>query len=151
MKVTVVIARVLLGLLFAVFGFNKIVIFLPVPMPRGEAGAMMLMMYTHKWLLFYGCVETVSGVLLLAGRFVPLALTLLAGMITNILLFDITFGASELPVGLLAGLLEVFLVYAYRASFAGIFAAKAQPAGFGVQSRSTASSSPLQQAGGDAR
>ena len=128
MKVAVVIARILLGLLFAVIGFNKIVTFLPLPMPTGEAGAMMLMMYTHKWLMFYGCVETASGLMLLTGRFVPLGLTLLAGMLTNILLFGLTLAPAGLPIGLVAGVLEVFLVWAYRASFAGIFAAKAKPA-----------------------
>lgn len=128
MKIAVLIARILLGLVFAVFGFNKIVPFLHMAMPTGEAGAMMLIMYTHKWLLFYGCVETVGGLMLLFGRFVPLGLTLLAGMITNILLFGITLAPAGLAAGLVVGVLEVFLVYAYRNSFAGIFAARAQPA-----------------------
>jgi uncharacterized membrane protein YphA (DoxX/SURF4 family) len=123
----ILVARILLGLLFVVFGFNKIVPFLPTPMPPGEAGAMLLIMYTHKWLIFYGIVETAGGLMLLSGRFVPLGLTLLAGMITNIMLFSVTLAPSGLAPGIIAGLLEVFLVYAYRASFAGIFAAKAQP------------------------
>jgi uncharacterized membrane protein YphA (DoxX/SURF4 family) len=128
MKILVLVARILLGLAFVVFGFNKIVTFLPMPMPTGEAGAMMLMMYTHKWLTFYGFIETAAGLMLLAGRFVPLALTLLAGIGVNILLFHITFEPQGLPVPLFLMLFEIILVYAYRASFAGIFAAKAQPA-----------------------
>jgi hypothetical protein len=97
-------------------------------MPAGEAGAMMLMMYTHKWLLFYGVVETAGGLMLLIGRFVPLGLTLIAALGINILLFNITFQPSGLPIALVLAALEIFLVYAYRASFAGIFSAKAQPA-----------------------
>jgi uncharacterized membrane protein YphA (DoxX/SURF4 family) len=151
MKVTVLIARMLLGLVFVVFGFDKIVPFLPAKMPPGEAGAMMLIMYTHKWLTFYGCVEAAGGLMLLTGRFVPLGLTLLAGMLTNILLFGITLAPSGLPVGLIAGLLEVFLVVAYRGSFAGIFAANAKPVAFGARSGITTSSSPWQQAGGGTR
>jgi len=127
MKVAVLIARILMGLAFLIFGFNKVVTFLPMPMPTGEAGALMLMWYTHKWLVFYGLIETASGLMLLAGRFVPLALTLLAGVGANILLFHITFEPQGLPVPLLLAVLEVFLVYSYRASFAGIFAAKAEP------------------------
>jgi len=127
MRIAVVIARILMGVLFVVFGFNKIVPFLPMGMPGGEAGAMLLIMYTHKWLVFYGCVETASGLMLLTGRFVPLGLTLLAGMLTNILLFGITLAPKGLAPGLVAGVLEVFLVYAYRRSFAGIFAAKVEP------------------------
>ena len=128
MKVAVLIARILMGLVFVVFGFNKVVTFLPMPMPTGEAGALMLMWYTHKWLMFYGLIETAAGLTLLTGRFVPLALTLLAGVGLNILLFHITFEPQGLPIPLVLAVLEVFLVYVYRASFAGIFAVKAEPA-----------------------
>jgi putative oxidoreductase len=127
MKILVLVARILMGLIFVVFGFNKIVPFIPATMPGGEAGALILIWYTHKWLVFYGFIETASGLMLLTGRFVPLGLTLLAGMIVNILLFGITLAPSGLAPGLVVGVLEVILVYAYRASFAGIFAAKAQP------------------------
>ena len=101
---------------------------MPMTPPPGDAGAMMGLMVAHKWLMFYGLVELVSGLLLLSGRFVPLALTLLAAMLTNITLFNATLSPSALPVALVLGALEIFLVYAYRASFAGIFAAKAKPA-----------------------
>jgi putative oxidoreductase len=69
-----------------------------------------------------------AGLMLLFGRFVPLALTLLAGMIVNIVLFHITLNPSGIGPGLLAGLLELYLVYAYRQHFAGIFSANAKPA-----------------------
>ena len=128
MKVMVVIARILLGLLFLVFGFDKLVPFIPAQIPSGDAGALAKLMMAHHWMQFYGVVETTSGLLLLVGRFVPLALTLLAGMIVNILLFDATLIPQALPPGLVAGVLELFLVYAYRASFAGIFAATQAPA-----------------------
>jgi putative oxidoreductase len=127
MKVIVLIARILLGLVFVVFGFNKIVPFMPATIPPGDAGAMMGLMVAHKWLTFYGCVETAGGLMLLTGRFVPLGLTLLAGMITNIMLFNITLFPSAVPMGVAVGVFEAFLVWAYRSSFAGIFAAKAQP------------------------
>jgi len=127
MKIAVVIARILLGLVFVVFGFNKIIPFMHPAMPTGDAGSLMVLMYTHKWLTFYGVVETLGGLMLLTGIFVPLGLTLLAGMITNILLFAITLGPGGLAIPLVVGVLEAFLVYAYRASFAGIFNRRAQP------------------------
>ena len=127
MKIAVLIARILLGLVFVVFGFNKIVPFLHMAMPNGDAGSLMGLMYTHKWLTFYGVVETLGGLMLLTGIFVPLGLTLLAGLITNILLFGITLEPSGLAVPLVIGVLEAFLVYAYRNSFAGIFDRTAQP------------------------
>jgi len=128
MKILTLVARILLGLPFLVFGANKIVLFLHAPMPTGDAGALMGLMFVHKWLTFYGFVEAASGLMLLTNRFVPLALTLLAGVGTNILLFHITLEPSGLPIPLFLTLLELYLVYAYRANFAGIFAAKAEPA-----------------------
>jgi uncharacterized membrane protein YphA (DoxX/SURF4 family) len=126
MKIAVMIARVLLGLAFAVAGVMKFMPMQPGQIPPGEAGAMMGLMMAHKWMVLYGLIEAVSGLLLLAGRFVPLALTLLAGMIVNITLFNATLFPKALPVALLLGAIEIFLVWAYRESFAGIFAAKAQ-------------------------
>lgn len=128
MKVAVLIARILLGLLFAFAGFVKVVPVMPMQVPPGDAGAMMGLMMAHKWLVFYGCVELAGGLMLLAGRFVPLGLTLLAAMITNITLFNATLYRPAVPMALVIGALEVFLVYAYRESFVGIFAAKAKPA-----------------------
>jgi hypothetical protein len=128
MKILTLVARILLGLTFLVFGADKIVDFLHAPMPTGDAGALMGLMFAHKWILFYGLIESASGLMLLASRFVPLALTLLAGMGTNILLFNLTLAPSNLPIPLFLAVLELYLVYAYRANFAGIFAAKAEPA-----------------------
>jgi uncharacterized membrane protein YphA (DoxX/SURF4 family) len=127
MKVMILVARILMGLVFLVFGLDKIVPFIPAQMPGGDAGTLMGLMFAHHWIVFYGFVEAAGGLMLLTGRFVPLALTLLAGMIVNIILFDVTLAPAGLAPGLVVGVLEVFLVYAYRDSFAGIFAAKADP------------------------
>ena len=127
MKLATVVARILQGLIFTVFGLNLLFNFLPMPMPHGEAGAMMLLMYSHKWLVFYGCVETAAGLMLLFNRFVVLSLTLLAGLIVNIMLFHLTLAPEGVLPGLVTGVLEVFLVYAYRDSFEKIFAAKHEP------------------------
>jgi uncharacterized membrane protein YphA (DoxX/SURF4 family) len=126
MKVAVLVARILLGLVFLLFGLNMIFQFLPSPPLQGDVAAISRLMYIHKWIAFYGFLEAASALLLLVGRFVPLALTVLAGIVVNILLFHITLNMSGIGPGLFCGLLDVFLVYAYRASFAGIFAANAQ-------------------------
>ena len=129
MKIAILIARILEGLVFLVFGLDKIVPFIHAPMPGGDAGTITTVMFAHHWILFYGFVESASALMLLSGRFVPLGLTLLAGMITNILLFGFTLAPApaSLAPGVFVGVLELFLVYAYRESFAGIFAAKARP------------------------
>lgn len=129
MKIAVIVARVLLGVVFVFAGFTKVVPVIPMqPMP-GDMGAMLTLMMAHKWILFYGVVELGSGLLLLAARFVPLALTLLAALLTNILLFNVTLAPSAGTVAatLVLGALEIFLVWAYRESFAGVLSAKAKP------------------------
>lgn len=125
MKIAVIIARVLLGIAFVFAGVAKFMPMKPGSIPPGDTGAMVTLMVAHKWMLFYGLVEAVSGLLLLVGRYVPLALTLLAGLLVNIMLFNATlFPGAVLPT-LVLGALEIFLVWAYRESFAGVFAAKA--------------------------
>ena len=125
MKIAVIIAWVLLGIAFVFAGVMKFVPMKPGSIPPGDAGAMVTLMVAHKWLLFYGAVEAVSGLLLLLGRYVPLALTLLAGLLVNIMLFNATLFPDAVLPTLVLGALEIFLVWAYRESFAGVFAAKA--------------------------
>jgi putative oxidoreductase len=126
MKILVLVARILLGLVFLVFGLNHIVTFLHAPMPTGDAGTLFTVMSAHKWFVVYGLVEAAAGLMLLVGRFVPLALTLLGAVGVNILLFTITLAPpADIAMPLFLAILEVLLVYAYRDSFAGIFRAKA--------------------------
>jgi putative oxidoreductase len=126
MKIAVVIARILLGLVFLVFGLNFYFHFIPQqPMP-GDAGAIGMLMFTHGWFTFYGILYVVAGILLLVGRFVPLGLLLLGPIIVNILLFHITLAPSGIGPGLVCALLEIFLIYAYWPAFAGILRSHAE-------------------------
>ena len=128
MKILVLLSMILLGALFTVIGLNHVVPFMHMAVPPGDSARLLGLMVEHHWFVLYGLIEVAGGLMLLSGWFVPLGLTLLAGMGTNILLFHITLEPSGLPAMLFFGLLEVVLVYAYRASFAGIFAARAKPA-----------------------
>ncbi len=123
MKYAILIARILLGLIFLVFGANKIVHFMPTPLPAGDPTELITIMATHKWLSVVALFEVVGGLLLLVGRFVPLALTLLGPVIVNIFLFHALLVPSGLPVAIVLVLLELFLLFAYRLAFRGIFAA----------------------------
>jgi len=127
MKILVLVARILMGLAFFVFGLNKIVTFMHPAMPTGDAGALMGLMFQHGWFKFYGFIEASAGLMLLLGRFVPLALTLLAGVGMNILLFHFTLEPSGAYLPLFLAILEVILVFAYREYFRGIFTGKAEP------------------------
>jgi putative oxidoreductase len=126
MKIAVLIARILLGLLFLVFGLNGFLNFIHGPMPTGVAGQYLAVMGGTLYIHFVFVVQIVGGLLLLSGQFVPLALVLLGPVIINILLFHVSMQPSGLPPGLLAALLWFIVFFGVRRAFAGIFAQKVE-------------------------
>jgi len=122
------VARVLLGLLFFVFGLNGFLNFMPTPPVPAPAGEFLggLAASGYMFPLIKG-TEVAAGALLLAGRFVPLALVLLAPVIVNIVLFHLVLAPGG--YGMLAVILglELFLAWSYRGSFAGVLRGDAKP------------------------
>lgn len=123
MKYAILVTRILLGLIFLAFGANHIVPFLPMPPMTGDAGTFATILAVHKYFAFIGLLEVIAGLLLLVGRFVPLALTVLGPIIVNILLFSALIEQGGLAIPLLVTVLEIFLLFTYRLSFAGLFSA----------------------------
>ncbi|MCU1221978.1 MAG: hypothetical protein JWQ42_71 [Edaphobacter sp.] len=123
MKIATLIARILLGLMFTVFGLNIFFHFLPNQLPPGDAGALATIMFSHGWFTFIGILYVIAGVLLLIGRYVGIALTILGPIIVVILLYHITLLPQGIGMALLVAALEVFLIYAYRHHFGDIFSA----------------------------
>ena len=93
----------------------------PIP---GDAGTLVTIMYTHGWLTFHGILYVIAGLLLMVGRYVPVALVVLGPIIVNILLFHLTLVPSGIGPGLVCAVLEVFLIWAYWPAFRGIFTSK---------------------------
>ena len=123
MKITIVIARFLLGLIFLVFGLNGFLHFIPAPPPTGIAGQFVGALFVSHYLVPIFLLQIISGVLLLLNRYVPLALTLLGPIIVNILLIHTLMLPSGLPLALVvtevAPWIVVFL--SVRSAFAGLF------------------------------
>jgi len=121
MKILTVIARIILGLAFVVFGLNFILNFLPQPPPpAGLAGDYSKVFVASHLSYAIGAMQFLSGLLLLLGRFVPLALTILAGILFNILAFHILMDPQGIGPGIVATLLWALLFWQYRDRFAGI-------------------------------
>lgn len=121
MKIATTIARVLLGLVFAVFGSNIFLHFLPMPpLPATLAGDFSKALMQSHYIYVVGLLQVTGGVLLLIGRYVPLGLTLLGPVIVNILLFHIFLDPSGLAIALIVSLLALFLLWRYRTHFAGL-------------------------------
>lgn len=127
MKIVTMIARILLGVMFTVFGLNNFLNFIPMgPMPPGLAGDFARVMVSTHYFYFVGGVMVISGVLFLVGRFIPLALVLLGPVLVNILIFHITMAPRSIGMGLFATLLWLLVFYQVRSAFAGLFQAKVQ-------------------------
>ncbi len=125
MKIVAVIVRILLGLIFVVFGANGLHPFLPMPpIPAGpEKDFIMALFISHYAAVLFG-VQFIGGILLLVNRYVPLALTILGPVIVNILCFHIFMDPSGLPRAFVVTILWLILFYYHRRSFTGIFEQK---------------------------
>jgi len=117
----IVVARILLGALFLLFGLNFFLHFLKMPMPTGDAGTYMGVLFMHHFLYVVGALQVIGGLLLLVGRFVPLGLVLLGPVIVNILLYHMLLEPNGIAPGVVVTVLELFLLFAYRKSFRGLF------------------------------
>src|SRR5262249_46316049 len=123
------IARLLLGLAFFVFGLNGFLNFIPQPKdtPENIASLMGAFMKTgYMFPLVFG-TQLLVGVLLLLNIFVPLALAFLAPVLVHILAFHIFMAPSGIGPGLVATILELYLAWAYRDAFRSMLAAKVTP------------------------
>lgn len=121
-------ARILLGLIFFVFGLNGFLGFIPQPPLTGAPGDFVgaLVATGYMFPLIKG-TEVVAGALLLSNRFVALALVLLAPVIVNIALFHFVLAPDALAMTFVILGLELSLAWAYRDAFRGVLAAKARP------------------------
>jgi putative oxidoreductase len=86
MKTVSTILRVVLGLIFVIFGINYYLHFIPIQMPMdGPIGSFMggLSAAPYMWHVIK-ITEIVGGLLLISGSYVPLALTILFPITLNI-------------------------------------------------------------------
>ncbi|WP_263415527.1 hypothetical protein [Terriglobus albidus] len=124
MKIVSTIARYLLGLMFTVFGLNGFLNFIPAPPPANPLALQFFgAVSMSHFAAFFFAVQLIGGLLLLSGFFVPLALTLLAAELYNILAFHLTLSPGIAPA-LVAVVLWILVFLQYRESFRGILAAK---------------------------
>ncbi len=131
MKVLFIVCRVLLGLIFVVFGLNGLFHFIPMgppPPPDSLPGKFMASMMGSGWMQIVSGLQVIGGVLVLIGGTAPLGLVILGPIVLNALLFHVLMvGGHGIAPALVATLLELVLLYAYRANFAGLFTASAKP------------------------
>jgi uncharacterized membrane protein YphA (DoxX/SURF4 family) len=127
-SVITTVARVLLGLIYFVFGLNFFFNFIPPQPPlEGAAGAYTGGLFQAGYFFpFLKGIEVIAGVLLLAGFFVPLSIAVLAPISLHIFLFHIILAPAGAPIGIVILLLNLFLAWAYKNNFKPLFQSKAQ-------------------------
>ena len=135
MRIATLIARILLGLTFVVFGLNGFLQFIPQPeMPQAAIaffGGLAAAGYMLP--LLFG-TQIVGGVLLLVG-IVPLGLLLLAPVIVNIVGFHLFVSPNGLGLALVVAALELFLAWEHRDAFRPLFASSAFVVGVAEERR----------------
>jgi uncharacterized membrane protein YphA (DoxX/SURF4 family) len=124
------VARVLLGLVFFVFGLSYFIHFMPEPKGPVPEGAMALggafMKSGYLFELIKG-TEVLVGALLLCNRLVPLALALIAPVVVNIVLFHAFLEPSGLPFAFIILAIEIYLAWSYRDAYRPMLALRATP------------------------
>ena len=125
MKITSMVARYLLGLMFTVFGLNGFLNFIHQALPANPLAIRFLVSVSEShFAAFFFAIQLLGGLLLLSGYFVPLALTVLAAELYNILAFHLTLAPATIAPALVASVLWVLVFLQYRESFNSIFTAK---------------------------
>jgi hypothetical protein len=127
MKTASTVARYLAGVIFLVFGLNGFLHFIPFPPPAGVAGQFMGALYVSHYLWVIFAFQVIAGVLLLANRYVPLAVAMLAPVIVNILTFHATMAPNRLPLALFVAVLWAVIFIDVRPAFSGLFQSRLQP------------------------
>ena len=122
MKIAILVARLLLGLIFLVFGLNGFLNFLSMgPMPTGLAGQFIGALFLSHYFWMVAALHVAGGALLLANRFVPLALVLLGPVIVNIICYHVFLNPSGAVPAVVVTVLWLIVFYGKRQYFSGIF------------------------------
>jgi uncharacterized membrane protein YphA (DoxX/SURF4 family) len=127
-RIVTAIVRILLGLMFLVFGLNGFLNFMPAPkdMPQ-EIMIVMESLTKAGYMAVVSGAEVIIAVMLLTNRFVPLALALLAPIVVGIITFHIAMAPQTIVPGLVVAVMELYLAWSYRSAFRPMLAAKTVP------------------------
>lgn len=123
------IVRVLLGLGCTVFGLNGFFNFIQPPpdmvMPEKAMAFSVALMESGYMMPLIGATLLVPGLLLLANRFVPLALVVLAPFFVNSVAFHLALERTGLPNALVFVAMLLYLAWTHRAAYQPLFRARA--------------------------
>ncbi len=91
-----------------------------MPPPTGVAAQFFGALFVSRFYVVIFLLQIGPAVLLLANRYVPLALTVLGAVIVNILCFHIFMASAGLPPAVVVTVLWFLTTWRVRSAFAGI-------------------------------
>jgi len=126
MKIATIISRILLGFIYLVFGLDYFFNFIPYqPLHTGNAGAFKAGLNAAGY--FYPMMKTIQvfgGISLLINRYAPFFAVVLFPISLNVLLFHTFLAPSGWLMGVFLMVPNLFLGYAYRMYYNGLFIRK---------------------------
>ena len=125
MKIAMIIVRTLMGLLFI---FASVTFLFGLITPPPMEGPIKVfnegLAASGYFFTLLKITELTCGILLVVGRFVPLALVVLSPIIINILMVHLFLDRAGLPVAIFLVLGSIFLAYYYRDKFEPLLRSK---------------------------
>jgi uncharacterized membrane protein YphA (DoxX/SURF4 family) len=129
-RIATPIIRILLGLMFLVFGLNGFLNFMPAPKDMPPEILNVVGALTQAgYITVVSGAEVLVALMLLTNRFVPLALALLAPIVVGIITFHIAMAPATIGPGIVVLLMELYLAWVYRDAFRPMLVAKVSPGG----------------------
>lgn len=108
-------ARLLLGVVYLVFGANGFVTFIPVPeQPPAAAQFIADLIATGYMLYFWKSIEVISALLLLINRYTLFAALIALPVSANILAFHLFLDPDSLLIGLTVFALNAIILAGHR-------------------------------------
>ena len=125
MKIAVIVARILMGLMF----LQASVVYFMEWYPKDQVPPKDVMTYmtgiqTVHLLDIAKAIELICAICYLAGRYVALANVVLLPITFNIVLLHAMIDPGTVAIAIAILVVHLFLIYAYRKHYTGVFAAK---------------------------
>ena len=126
MKITVLISRILLGAIYLIFGLDYFLHFIPYqPLHTGKPGALVAGLKGTGYIYpMMKTIQILGGLSLLLNRYAPFSAVVLFPISLNVLLFHTILVPSGWLMGVILMVPNLFLGYAYRKYYQGLFTAK---------------------------
>lgn len=115
--------RILLGVMMIVFGANKFGHFMPMPPPEGDWAVLMGSLGKSGFLSLIGVLEIVFGLLLVVGKYVPLALTIITAIMFNAAVLHGLYDPANIAGSIVFLVISLILIYLNKEKFTSLLSA----------------------------